>query len=56
VEDQDLNAEVAVMAAAYGAKPEEVAKIIKEQGRIGDLASTVLHRKSAQFIIDNIAK
>lgn len=55
VEDQDLNAEVAVMAAAYGAKPEEVAKIIKEQGRIGDLASTVLHRKSAQFIIDNLA-
>ncbi|MCI6159190.1 MAG: trigger factor [Selenomonadaceae bacterium] len=56
VEDADLNAEVAGMAAAYGATPQQVAKIIREQNRIGDLAATVLRRKTAQFIIDNIAK
>ena len=56
VEDKDLNAEVAGMAAAYGATPQQVAKIIKEQGRIGDLAASVLRKKTAQFIIDNIAE
>ena len=43
------------MAAAYGATPQQVQKIIKEQGRINDLAATVLRKKTAQFIIDNIA-
>ena len=55
VEAKDLDAEVAGMAAAYGATPQQVQKIIKEQGRIGDLAATVLRKKTAQFIIDNIA-
>lgn len=56
VEADDLNAEVAAMAAAYGATPQQVQKIIKEQGRIGDLAASVLRKKTAQFIIDNIAE
>ena len=56
VEAADLDAEVAGMAAAYGATPHQVQKIIKEQGRVGDLAATVLRKKTAQFIIDNIAK
>lgn len=56
VEAKDLDAEVAAMAAAYGATPQQVQKIIKEQGRIGDLAASVLRKKTAQFIIDNIAK
>ena len=55
VEAKDLD-EVAAMAAAYGATPQQVQKIIKEQGRIGDLAASVLRKKTAQFIIDNIAK
>ena len=55
VEAKDLDAEVAGMAAAYGATPQQVQKIIKEQGRIGDLAATVLRKKTAQFIIDSIA-
>ena len=55
VEAKDLDAEVAGMAAAYGATPQQVQKIIKEQGRINDLAATVLRKKTAQFIIDNIA-
>lgn len=56
VEAKDLDAEVAAMAAAYGATPQQVQKIIKEQGRIGDLAVSVLRKKTAQFIIDNIAE
>lgn len=55
VEAADLDAEVASMAVAYGATPKQVQKIIKEQGRIGDLAASVLRKKTAQFIIDNIA-
>lgn len=56
VEAKDLDAEVAAMATAYGATPQQVQKIIKEQGRIGDLAASVLRKKTAQFIIDNIAE
>lgn len=56
VEAKDLDAEVTAMAAAYGATPQQVQKIIKEQGRIGDLAASVLRKKTAQFIIDNIAE
>ncbi|MCI6606877.1 MAG: trigger factor, partial [Mitsuokella jalaludinii] len=41
VEAKDLDEEVAAMAAAYGATPQQVQKIIKEQGRIGDLAASV---------------
>ena len=48
VEAKDLDEEVAT--------PQQVQKIIKEQGRIGDLAASVLRKKTAQFIIDNIAK
>ena len=56
VEAEDLDKEVANMAAAYGATPAQVKKIIAEQGRLGDLAGTVLRRKTANFVIDNIAK
>lgn len=56
VEGADLDAEVAGMAAAYGATPQQVQKIIKEQGRVGDLAASVLRKKTAQFIIDSIAE
>ena len=44
------------MSAAYGATPKQVAKIIKEQGRLSDLAATVLRNKTMQFIFDNIAE
>jgi len=56
VEASDLDAEVAMMAAAYGASPKDVAKIIREQGRLADLVATVQRRKTAQFIIDNLAE
>ncbi|MBQ7496290.1 MAG: trigger factor [Selenomonas sp.] len=55
VEGNDLDQEVAMMAMQYGATPKQIQKIIKEQGRLGDLAATVLRKKTAQFIIDSIA-
>ena len=54
VEGSDLDREVYAMAASYGATPKQVQKIIKEQGRVSDLAATVLRKKTAQFIVDNI--
>ena len=56
VEAADLDAEVEAMAKTYGATPEQVKKIIAQQGRLGDLAATVLRRKTAQFIVDNAAE
>jgi len=54
VEGSDLDREVYAMAISYGATPKQVQKIIKEQGRVSDLAATVLRKKTAQFIVDNI--
>ncbi|MEE1306853.1 MAG: trigger factor, partial [Anaerovibrio sp.] len=56
VETEELDAEVEAMAKAYGATAAEVKKIITQQGRTPDLIETVLKRKTAQFIIDNIAE
>ena len=56
VETEELDAEVEAMAKAYGSTFAEVKKIITQQGRTGDLIETVLKRKTAQFIIDNVAE
>lgn len=56
VEAADLDAEVAAMAAAYDATPKEVRKIIREQGRVSDLATTVLRKKTVKLITDSIAE
>ena len=56
VEAADLDKEVEVMAAAYGATPKQVKKIIAEQGRLNDLAATVLRNKTMQFIFDTLAE
>lgn len=56
VESADIDSEIAMMAKAYGATVEQVRKIIQEQGRIGDLAVTVLRRKTAQLIVDSLAE
>ena len=55
VEPADLDSEVAMMAQRYGAKPAQVRKIVVEQGRVGDLAVTVMRRKTAKFIVDHLA-
>ena len=53
VETADIDQEIAQMAAAYGVKPKDVRKIVREQGRIADMAFTVLRKKTAKFIIDH---
>ena len=52
----DMQAEVEAMAKAYGATVKQVQKIIQEQGRIGDLAGTIVRKKAAQLIVDSIAE
>lgn len=56
VEAADMDAEVEMMARAYGATAKQVQKIIKEQGRIGDLAATILRKKAAKLIVDSVAE
>lgn len=53
VENSDINAEIALLAATYGTTPQEVSKIIKKNGSIGNLVATVLHKKAANFVIDS---
>lgn len=55
VKPEDFEAEVAAMAAGYQAPVEEVRKIIMEQGRVGALASRIVRKKAAQFIVDGVA-
>jgi trigger factor len=56
VEPADLQAEVEGMAKAYGTTASQVQKIIMEQGRIGDLAATIMRKKALQVVVDNIAE
>lgn len=56
VEPADLQAEVEGMAKAYGTTAAQVQKIIMEQGRIGDLAATIMRKKALQVVVDNIAE
>lgn len=56
VENADINAEIALLAATYGTTPQEVSKIIKKNHSIGNLVATVLHKKAANFIIDSAAE
>jgi len=44
------------MAKAYGTTASQVQKIIMEQGRIGDLAATIMRKKALQVVVDNIAE
>lgn len=53
VENADINAEIALLAATYGTTPQEVSKIIKKNHSIGNLVATVLHKKAANFVIDS---
>ena len=53
VAQQDMAMEIMAMAETYGAAPEEVNKIIREQNRVADLAKTVLRKKAAVLIVEN---
>lgn len=56
VKPEDMEAEVIAMAQSYGASPEQVSKIIREQGRVGDLVASIIRKKAAQLIIDSVEK
>ncbi|MPN19475.1 Trigger factor [bioreactor metagenome] len=56
VSPEDIQAEVAGMAQAYGAPVEEVEKIIRKQGHLNALVESVLRKKAAQLIIEGIEK
>ncbi len=52
---EDLDQEVAAMAAGYRAPVEEVRKIILSEGRLEALARSVVRKKAAQVVIDSVA-
>jgi trigger factor len=56
VNPEDLEAEIAAMAEGYGRKVEEVRDIILKQGHVAALAGSILRKKAAQIIIDNVVK
>lgn len=56
VSEEDIKAEVAGMAQAYGTPAEEVEKIVREQGHMGALVESVLRKKAAQLILDSVAQ
>ncbi|MBQ9378072.1 MAG: trigger factor [Schwartzia sp.] len=56
VTDADIEEEIAMMAKLYNATPSQVKKIVRDQGRLSDLAVTVMRRKTAKLIVDSIAE
>ena len=56
VTGDDIKTEIAMMAQLYNATPAQVQKIVRQQGRLNDLAVTVMRRKTAKFIVDSLAK
>ncbi|CUH93957.1 Trigger factor [Propionispora sp. 2/2-37] len=56
VTKEEIDGEIAAMAQAYQATPKEVAKIIREQGRLDALAGSILRKKAANIIIDSAVK
>lgn len=53
VEDADLQAEVAGMAAQYGATPAQIKKIIAENGQLGSLIDTIMRRKAMELVVSS---
>lgn len=53
---EDMQVEVALLAETYQAKAADVAKIIREQGRMDALAGSIVRKKAANIIIDSAVK
>lgn len=53
VDMADVDAEIAAISAQHGASPEEVKKIIKDNGTMGLLLANILRRKAAHVVIDS---
>ena len=56
VEPEEVNYEIAVMAATYRTTPKQIVKILKENRQLSSVANNVRRRKAIKFIIDNMAK
>ena len=52
---EEIDREIATMAALYNTTPKQVRKILRDEGRLPGLAAQILHRKVAKFIVDNQA-
>lgn len=52
---EEVDREIATMAALYNTTPKQVRKILTDEGRISGLVAQILHRKVAKFILDNQA-
>lgn len=50
VTNEDLSMEIYSMAHQFNADPNDVMKIIKDEGRVGMLVNSVLRKKAAAFI------
>jgi len=53
---EEMQQEIAVMAKNYQTTVEEVAKVIRDTGRLQALRDSVLRKKAAQLIVDSVAK
>ncbi|HWR38384.1 MAG TPA: trigger factor [Patescibacteria group bacterium] len=53
---EDMEAEINMMAEAYGTTPEEVDKVIRSTGRLSMLTDSVLQKKATQLVLDNVVQ
>ena len=53
-ENEDISREIVTMAAQYRTTPQEVQKVIREQGRASNLVGNIVRRKAVDVIYDNL--
>ena len=53
--EPELNFEIAMMAQMYQAQPKQIAKYLKENGQLVNVAANIRRRKAMKFIFDNMA-
>lgn len=56
IQPEDVQTELAAMAQAYGATPEQVEQIIREQRQVAAMTESILRKKAAELIIANVEK
>ncbi len=55
-EPMDIQMEIVSMAQSFGANPKDVWDVIQKEDRIHSLQETIVRKKAARFIIENVAK
>ena len=53
--EPELNFEIAMMAQMYRTPPKQIAKYLKENGQLINVAANIRRRKAMKFIVDNTA-